>query len=84
MTCLAACKNIAGTWLEKMLTRAVSGVISEGFITMVQPHASAGATFHDLQARGEMRLRLTVAGYIPHVDRVVPGDSVEATVSGQI
>ena len=34
---------------ETVLTNAVNGVISEGFMTIVQPHARAGATFHDLQ-----------------------------------
>ena len=29
-------------------TRAVRGVISEGFMMIVQPTASAGATFHAL------------------------------------
>lgn len=31
-----------------MRTSAVSGVISEGFITIVHPTANAGATFHAL------------------------------------
>lgn len=30
------------------LTSAVKGVSSDGFITIVQPTARAGATFHDL------------------------------------
>lgn len=33
------------------LTSAVSGVNSLGFMTIVQPHARAGATFHALRAR---------------------------------
>ena len=31
---------------------AVSGVISEGFSTTEQPHASAGATFHTASCSG--------------------------------
>jgi hypothetical protein len=34
---------------ESARTSAVSGVSSDGFITMVQPVASAGATFHALR-----------------------------------
>ena len=34
--------------LTERLTNAVRGVISDGFMTIVQPTASAGATFHAL------------------------------------
>ena len=35
-------------WMEEH-TSAVNGVSSEGFMTMVQPTANAGATFHALR-----------------------------------
>lgn len=38
-----------GSTEEVKHTNAVSGVNSLGFMTMVQPHASAGATFQALQ-----------------------------------
>ena len=39
--------------LTRRRTSAVSGVISEGFMTIVQPTASAGATFHALNLANE-------------------------------
>jgi hypothetical protein len=39
--------------LTRRRTSAVSGVTSEGFITTVQPTASAGATFHALNLANE-------------------------------
>ena len=41
-------KTIVDGGLSERRTSAVRGVISEGFMTIVQPTASAGATFHAL------------------------------------
>jgi hypothetical protein len=59
-----------------ILTRAVSGVISEGFITIVQPAANAGATF---QALGASFSQVSESNryHSPHVDRIIPGNSYE-------
>jgi len=46
-------------------TSAVSGVISEGFMTIVQPTARAGATFHALNIMNESGPNSGVLG-IPH------------------
>lgn len=61
-----------------ILTRAVRGVNSDGFITMVQPTARAGATF---QALGEMMSLANERHYVtlnsvPHVYRIVPRNAV--------
>lgn len=50
---------------------AVKGVSSEGFITIVQPHARAGATFHALVKISSFRPRY-INSNIPHIDRVIP------------
>ena len=55
-------------------TKAVKGVNSEGFITIVHPAANAGATFQALKVfRGRK-----VSFYplrLPYQDGVVPGDA---------
>ena len=57
-------------------TSAVSGVSSEGFMTMVQPTANAGATFHALRdvfkQRGDHKKGINS----PHVDGIVPRNAV--------
>ena len=60
------------------LTKAVRGVNSDGFITIVHPTASAGATFQALvvwQAISSDELGDTRRFDSPHVDRVVPWDT---------
>jgi hypothetical protein len=60
------------------LTKAVRGVNSDGFITIVHPTASAGATFQALcvwQAISSDELGDIHCFYPPHVDRVVPWDT---------
>ena len=51
---------------------------SLGFITMVQPHASAGATFQALDVFEYQSLEEFVQGYAPHLNGVVPWNAVDA------
>lgn len=62
--------------------RAVRGVISDGFITIVQPHARAGATFHALTCSKEGHQVQVLDIYLPHVNRVVPRNAVQRGRSG--
>lgn len=65
-----------------VLTNAVRGVSSEGFMTIVHPQARAGATFQDL-GRHEGSVSGTGMGEacLPHVDWIVPWDAGRAAVS---
>lgn len=45
--------KVCSRGLTEWRTSAVRGVTSEGFMTIVQPTASAGATFHALTLMNE-------------------------------
>lgn len=60
-------------------TNAVSGVNSLGFMTIVQPHARAGATFQAL-CTSDLReptnaVKSKRRRDVPHLDRIIPGDA---------
>jgi hypothetical protein len=46
-------------------------------MTIVQPTASAGATFHALNLANETGPELSSSFGIPHLDGIVPWDSVK-------